>query len=114
RTAACCPTSPCRWARWRPCWAFPPWRPGCRPFFTERAPARLHNAQGDNMNPNSDNKRRTLLRAATVGGLGAVLAGAAPPALAKPRVRWRMGMAWTRSAPGYTTPVVALADFLDK
>ncbi|ARP78424.1 TRAP transporter substrate-binding protein [Bordetella genomosp. 6] len=66
------------------------------------------------MNPNSDNKRRTLLRAATVGGLGAVLAGAAPPALAKPRVRWRMGMAWTRSAPGYTTPVVALADFLDK
>lgn len=60
------------------------------------------------------NNRRALLRAGATGGLGAILASGTAPAHARSRVRWRMGMAWAKSAPGYTTPVVAFANFLNK
>ncbi|SPU49670.1 extracellular substrate-binding protein [Bordetella trematum] len=58
--------------------------------------------------------RRRLLQAGAATGLGAILATGSAPAVARGKVRWRLGMAWARNAPGYTTPVVALAEFLSK
>lgn len=58
--------------------------------------------------------RRRLLQAGGTAGLGAILASHTAPAFARSRVRWRMGMAWAKSAPGYTTPVMAFANFLNK
>lgn len=58
--------------------------------------------------------RRQLLQAGATGGLGAILATHTAPAFSRSKIRWRMGMAWAKSAPGYTTPVVAFANFLNK
>ena len=58
--------------------------------------------------------RRRLLKTGAAAGLAGILAARQGPALAKNTVRWRMGMAWTKTAPGYTTPVIALADFVNK
>lgn len=66
------------------------------------------------MQDTSSNKRRFLLQAAGSAGLGAILASRSAPAYARTRTRWRLGMTWAKTAPGYTTPVVAFADFLKK
>ncbi|WP_454004864.1 TRAP transporter substrate-binding protein [Alcaligenes sp. Marseille-Q7550] len=57
--------------------------------------------------------RRLLLKTGVTAGLAGILAGRQAPAFAKGQVRWRMGMAWTKTAPGYTTPVIALANFVN-
>jgi len=51
---------------------------------------------------------------ATVGGMAGILACGTAPAYAKARIHWRMGMAWAKTSPGFTTPVLALADFVKK
>lgn len=58
--------------------------------------------------------RRKLLKTAAAGGMLGILSSMTAPAYAKSKIRWRMGMAWSKNAPGYTTPVIALADFVNK